>query len=238
MVGQFAKFLEEERIVAQYTMLGTPQQNGVAEKRNRTLMDMVRSMLSNCHLPLFLWSEALKTVVYVLNRVPSKVVPKAPSELWNGWKPSLNHLHIWGCFVEVRIYNPNLKKLDPRTTNRFFMGYAVYSKGFRFYCPSHSLRIVESINEKFIEDVEPSAHPHLVELEEARELAEAPSHEGRLIVLRKNQNDCIEPQSILEQPTHEEHIQNEPTQPPLNLGGGGGGRWGEGDLLEYENQQS
>jgi hypothetical protein len=124
--------------------------------------------------------------VYVLNRVPSKAVPKTPFELWNGWKPSLNHLHIWGCSAEVRIYNPNLKKLYPRTTSRFFMGYAVNSKRFRFYCSSHSPRIVEFINAKFIEDVKPSAHPHLVELEEARELAEAPSHEGRLIVLKEN----------------------------------------------------
>jgi transposase InsO family protein len=54
MIGPFAQFLEEEGIVAQYTMSGTPQQNGVAERRNRTLMDMVRSMLSNSELPLFL----------------------------------------------------------------------------------------------------------------------------------------------------------------------------------------
>jgi hypothetical protein len=57
------------------------------------------------------------------------------------------------------------------------MGYAINSKGFRFYCPSHNPKIVESINAKFIEDIEHSAHPHLVELEEAQELAEAPSHE-------------------------------------------------------------
>jgi hypothetical protein len=98
------------------------------------------------------------------------------------------------------------------------MGYAVNSNGFRFYCSSHSPRIVESTNAKFIENVEPSAHPHLVELEEARELVEAPSHEGRLIVLRENQNDCLESQSISEQPTHEEQLQNEPTQPPPNGG--------------------
>jgi len=64
-------------------MLGTPQQNAVAERRNHTFMDMVRSMLSNSELPLFLWSEVLKTVVYVLNRVPSKAVPKTPFELRN-----------------------------------------------------------------------------------------------------------------------------------------------------------
>jgi transposase InsO family protein len=78
----FANFLKEERIIAQYTMLGSPYQNGVAERQNRTLMDMVRSMLSNSDLPLFLWSEALKTSVYILNRVSSKVIPKTPFELW------------------------------------------------------------------------------------------------------------------------------------------------------------
>jgi transposase InsO family protein len=94
MIGPFAKFLDEAGIVAQYMMPGTPQQNVVAERRNHTLMNLVRSMLSNSHLPLFLWSETLKIDVYVLNMVPSKAIPKTPFELWNGWKPSLNHLHI------------------------------------------------------------------------------------------------------------------------------------------------
>ncbi len=76
-------------------MPGTPQQNGVAERRNRTLMDMVRSIMSNSSLPIFLWMYALKTVVYLLNRVPSKVVSKAPYELWTERKLSLRHLHVW-----------------------------------------------------------------------------------------------------------------------------------------------
>ena len=60
----------------------TPQQNGVVERHNRTLMDMVRSILSNSKLSLSLWMYALKTAVYLLNRVPSKVVSKTPFELW------------------------------------------------------------------------------------------------------------------------------------------------------------
>ena len=64
--GPFAKLLEQRGIVAQYTMSGTPQQNGVAERRNRTLLDMVRSMVSNSTLPKSLWSEALKTTMYIL----------------------------------------------------------------------------------------------------------------------------------------------------------------------------
>jgi hypothetical protein len=177
---------------------------------------MVKSMLSNSELPLFLWSEALKTNVYVLNRISSKAVPKTPFELWKGWKPSLNHIHIWGCPAEVRIYNPNMKKLDPRTTSGHFIGYAVNSKGFRFYSPSHSTRIVESMNAKFLEDVEPSgsAYPQRIELVKARELAKSPPHRGRMIVFRENQIDYLEPQSVLEQPTHEEQgNQFDPPEP-------------------------
>jgi hypothetical protein len=163
-------------------------------------MDVVRSILSNFELPLFLWSEALKTAVYVLNRVLSNVVPKTPFELWKGWKPSSNYIRIWGFPTEVRICNPNMKKLDPRTTNGHFIGYEVNSKGFRFYCPSHSTRIVESMNAKILKDAEPSrsSHPQRIELVEARELAKSPPHRGRLIVFRKNQIDYPEPQSVLE----------------------------------------
>jgi transposase InsO family protein len=150
--GPFAKFLQEQRIVAQYTMPGSPDQNGVPERRNRTLLDMVRSMLSSSNLPKSLWAEAFKTAVYILNRVPTKVVLKTPFELWKGWKPSLRHMRVWGCPSEVRIYNPQEKKLDPRTISGYFIGYAERSKGYRFYCPSHSTRIVESRNAKFLEN--------------------------------------------------------------------------------------
>lgn len=80
-MGPFAKYLEECGIICQYTMPSTPEQNGVAERRNRTLMDMVRSMMSHSKLPDFLWGEALKAAMYILNRVPSKAVPKTPFEL-------------------------------------------------------------------------------------------------------------------------------------------------------------
>ena len=151
-MGPFAKFLQEHGIVVQYTMPGSPDQNGVAERRNQTLLDMVRSMLSNSTLPKSLWAEALKTATYILNRVPTKAVPKTPFELFKGWKPSLQHMRVWGCPSEVRIYNPHEKKLDPRTISAFFIGYAQSSKGYRFYCPSHTTRIVESRNAKFLED--------------------------------------------------------------------------------------
>ena len=63
-------------------MPGSPWQNGVAERRNRTYMEMVRSMMSHADLPISLWMDALRIAVYILNRVPSKTVPKTPFELW------------------------------------------------------------------------------------------------------------------------------------------------------------
>jgi len=93
--GPFARYLQENGIVAQYSTPGEPQQNGVAERRNRTLMDMVRSMISYSTLPISLWMEALKTAIHILNRVPSKSVPKTLYELWTGKKPSLNYLRMW-----------------------------------------------------------------------------------------------------------------------------------------------
>ena len=91
-------------------MPGSPEQNGVAERRNRTLKDMMRSMMSRSNLLEYLWGEAIKTAIYILNRVPSKSVPKTPFELWTSRKPSLNHFRVRGCPAEVRLYNPQKKK--------------------------------------------------------------------------------------------------------------------------------
>ena len=113
-------------------MPGTPQQNGVAERRNRTLMEMVRSMISYFSVPISLWGEALKTAMYILNRVPSKAIPKTPFELWTSRKPSLRHIQIWGCPAEARIYNPHEKKLDSRTISGYFIGYPDNRKGTDF----------------------------------------------------------------------------------------------------------
>ncbi|RVW53400.1 Retrovirus-related Pol polyprotein from transposon TNT 1-94 [Vitis vinifera] len=92
----------------------------------------------------FVLSTQCLIVMYILNRVPSKAVPKTPFELWIGRKPSLRHIHIWGFPAEARIYNPHEKKLDSRTIYGYFIGYPDKSKEYKFYCPNHSVRIVET----------------------------------------------------------------------------------------------
>ncbi|RVW73959.1 Retrovirus-related Pol polyprotein from transposon TNT 1-94 [Vitis vinifera] len=151
--GPFAKYLEECGIVPQYTMPGSPSMNGVAERRNRTLKDMVRSMISHSTLPKKLWGEALKTAAYILNRVPTKAAAKTPYELWTGRKPSLKHFHIWGCPTEARPYKPHKKKLDSKTVSSYFIGYAERSRGFKFYDPAIR-SIFETGTTTFFEDVE------------------------------------------------------------------------------------
>nr|BBF90152.1 polyprotein -like [Oryza rufipogon]BBF90155.1 polyprotein -like [Oryza rufipogon] len=175
--GPFARFLLENGIVAQYSTPGEPQQNGVAERRNRTLMDMVRSMMSYSTLPLGLWMEALKTAIHILNRVPSKSVPKTPYELWTGRVPSLTHLRVWGSPAEAKVFNPNIGKLDPKTVSCHFIGYPERSKGYRFYCPNSYTKFVETRHAVFLEDemIRGSSVVREIDLEERRVSVPAPS---------------------------------------------------------------
>jgi len=86
-------------------------------------MGMVRSMLSDNNVPKSFWMYSFKTIVYLLNKDPSKAFSKIPFELWTRRKLSLRHLHVWGCPTKVRIYNPHEKKLDARTISGYFIGY-------------------------------------------------------------------------------------------------------------------
>ena len=151
--GPFGKFLEECGIIPQYTMLGSPSMNGVAERRNITLKDMIRSMISHSNLPKSLWGEALKTTAYILNIVPTKATAKTPYELWTCKKPSLKHLHIWGCLIKARPYKPHEKKLNSRTVGCYFIGYSKRSRGYKFYDPT-TKSIFEMGYARFFEDVE------------------------------------------------------------------------------------
>ena len=115
-------------------------------------MDMVRSMLSHSTLLVNLCMEALKTAAHILNRVPSKSVPKTTYELWTRRKPTLNYFHVWGCPAETRIFNPVMGKLDPKTVSCHFIGYPDKSKAYRFYCPNQATKFVETRHDVFLEN--------------------------------------------------------------------------------------
>nr|AAM74249.1 Putative retroelement [Oryza sativa Japonica Group] len=130
---EFGNHLKECGIVPQLTPPGTPQLNGVSKRRNRTLLDMVRSMMSQTDLPLSFWGYALETAVFTVNRVPSKSMDKTPYEIWTGKRPSLSFLKIWGCEVYVKRLQSD--KLTPKSKSDkcFFVGYPKETKGYYFY---------------------------------------------------------------------------------------------------------
>ncbi|KAL4291238.1 hypothetical protein GQ457_14G000800 [Hibiscus cannabinus] len=109
----FDELLKECGIVSQLTPPGTPQWNGVSERRNRTLLDMVRSMMSHTDLPTTFWGYALETAAFTLNRVPSKSVQKTPHEMWTGRRPNMSFMKIWGCKAYVK--HQMSTKLEPKS---------------------------------------------------------------------------------------------------------------------------
>jgi hypothetical protein len=127
-------------------------------------------MMSYSTLPLGLWMEALKTAIHVLNKVPSKSVPKTPYELWTGRVPSLTHLRVWGIPAEAKVFNPNIAKLDPKIVTCHFIGYPDKSKGYRFYYPDRYTKFVKMRHAIFLEDelMRGSMVAQKIDLEEKR----------------------------------------------------------------------
>ena len=114
--GVFHGVCDEAGITGQLTAPYSPQQNGVMEMKNRTVMEMARALLKSMKIPGRFWVEAVRHSVYLLNRLPTKAMgDRTPYEAWNGRKPHLGHLRIFGCKDHVRPGVSHLKKLDDRS---------------------------------------------------------------------------------------------------------------------------
>src|SRR6185295_15394879 len=114
---EFGDHLKQCGIIPQLTPPGTPKRNGVSERRNRTLLDMVRSMMSQANLPLSFWGYALETTTFTLNRVPSKSVDKTPYEIWTVKSPSLSFLKF-GVMKHLS-NNSSLTSLHPNRISAY-----------------------------------------------------------------------------------------------------------------------
>ena len=110
---------------------GTPQRNGVSERCNRTLLDMVLPMISLTNLLLSFWGYALETAVFTLNRAPLKSVETTPYELWFDNKSKLSFLKVWGCNAYVK--RLQLDKLEPKSEKCVFIEYPKEIVGYTFY---------------------------------------------------------------------------------------------------------
>ncbi|KAG6500437.1 hypothetical protein ZIOFF_040282 [Zingiber officinale] len=135
---EFTRFCENEGIERHLTAPYTPQQNGVVERRNRTVMAMARSLLKGTHMPARFWGEAVRHAVYLLNRLPTKALgDHTPFEAWMGRKPHLAHLRVFGCVAYVKNTTPHLKKLDDRSSPMVYLGVEEGCKAHRLFDPRH-----------------------------------------------------------------------------------------------------
>jgi hypothetical protein len=129
--GVLGDYFKAKGVVHQMTAPYTPEQNGSAERLNRTLVERVRALLFTHNMPLELWGEAVMTANFVRNRSPVKGQAKTPLELFTGVKPDVSRMRVFGCKAFVLVDKSLRKKLDPVSSEGVFVGYELTSKAYR-----------------------------------------------------------------------------------------------------------
>jgi hypothetical protein len=132
--NEFEAYLREEGIKHEVTVPHTPEQNGVAERMNRTIVEVARCMLAESKLPRKFWAEAVSTAVYLRNRSPSSAVKgMTPFECLTGEKPSVEHLKVFGCLVYAHVPKVERQNLDSKARRCILLGYGSRMKAYRLY---------------------------------------------------------------------------------------------------------
>lgn len=149
---QFDDLLRKEGIKRRLTVTYTPQQNGVAERKNRTLTEMARCMLIAANLPESFWAEAMQTANYIRNRCASRSLEqRTPFELWVGRRPRVRHLRIFGEKGFILDKSPSKGKFEPRGKECIFLGYDNQSKAYRVWLPREH-KLVAARDVKFVNE--------------------------------------------------------------------------------------
>ncbi|KAI3730682.1 hypothetical protein L1987_61855 [Smallanthus sonchifolius] len=131
---EFNIYCGREGITMQLTAPYSPQQNGMVKRRNRSVLNMTRSILKAMSIPQDFWAEGVRHSVYILNRISTKSLNEdTPYEALKGKKPNLAHLRVFGCVGHVKVTKPWLKKLDDRSVPMVYLGAKIGTKGHRMY---------------------------------------------------------------------------------------------------------
>lgn len=151
--AEFDEFLKSHGIRRRLTVPYTPQQNGIAERKNRTLVEMARCLMMQGGLQPSFWAEAVHTANYLRNRCASKPIDgKTPFQMWTGKLPSLQHLRVIGTKAYILDKVPTKGKFDTRAKVGILVGYSEVTKGYRFWVPS-DCKIVLSRDVRFLSEV-------------------------------------------------------------------------------------
>jgi len=144
--NKFAGFCASEGISHEFSSPITPQQNGVVERKNRTLQESARAMIHAKKLPYHFWAEAMNTACYVHNRVTlKKGTPTTLYEVWKGRRPTVKYFHVFGSKCYILTDREQRRKMDPKSDEGIFLGYSTNSRAFRVF-NSRTKVMMESIN--------------------------------------------------------------------------------------------
>ena len=149
---EFVDYCAEQGIRMSKTVPETPQQNGIAERMNKTLNERAKSMRLHAGLPKMFWADAVSTAAYLINRGPSVPLDfKIPEEEWQGRRISLAHLRVFGCASYVKTKDSERDKLEAKARKCFFIGYGSDEMGYRFW-DNQDRKIIRSRNVTFNEN--------------------------------------------------------------------------------------
>ena len=133
---EFSRFLDDQGVKRKFTCRYTPQQNGVAERKNRHIAEIARALMSEKEMPQYYWTEVVHTAVYIMNRTPTAAVHDVtPEEKFTGLKADVSHFKVFGCIAYVHIPDELRTKLDPKAEKCIFIGYSLEQKGCHNYNP-------------------------------------------------------------------------------------------------------
>ena len=128
----FMEYCKEQSIRRFLTASYTPQQNGAVERKNRTILDMVRLMLKSKRMPKKFWAEAVQCIIYVQNRCPqAKLDDQTPQEVWSGQKPTISHLKVFGSVAYAHVQDQRRTKLEDKSKRYIFIGYDEKTKRYK-----------------------------------------------------------------------------------------------------------
>ncbi|GKD93759.1 retrovirus-related pol polyprotein from transposon TNT 1-94, partial [Tanacetum coccineum] len=192
---QFGAYCDAQGITHNFSAPRTPQSIGVAERKNRTLQEMSRTMLNEQSIPQKFWCNAIDTSTYIINRILIRpILRKTPYEIFRGRKPSLEYFKVFGskCFIlKTKDY---LTKFDPKSYEGVFLGYTQNSKAY-VVLNKHTIKVEESLNVTFDESAPPTKLSPLVDDDVGEE--EAIRKNTKIVNTNNEEDESIEVDKII-----------------------------------------
>ena len=141
--NEFKNFCNKEGIQRELIVPHNPQQNGVIERKNRTIVGVARAMLHDQGLSLHLWAKICNTTVFVQNRCPHRILGMStPKEAFTGKKPDVSHFKIFGSYVYVHVTKDTKKKLEPIAEIGIFVRYTETPHNYQVYFPNNKMNFM------------------------------------------------------------------------------------------------